>query len=164
MISVIFLYILVTLSKSECHILIGTPKEVVALSIVRAFCIETISMCILDDADVINTTNLVQSNILLKLTNCQKVLVSSTSLHGAMTGVDNCEFIKDNQPKNTMQFVVKCQDVPDKINAIIAIYKALKACNGKGFVFMNVSYSISIVYFKKVSIVCSSMLVDSRRC
>lgn len=88
-----FSYIVVDLKKLDCHVLVGTPKEMVSFQIMRLFNIEQITMCVIDDADAINTSKIVQENIVLKLKACRKILVSATSLRSAMVGIHNCEII-----------------------------------------------------------------------
>lgn len=54
-----FSYIVVDLKKLDCHVLVGTPKEMVSFQIMRLFNIEQITMCVIDDADAINTSKIV---------------------------------------------------------------------------------------------------------
>lgn len=149
-----FSYIVVDLKKLDCHVLVGTPKEMVSFQIMRLFNIEQITMCVIDDADAINTSKIVQENIVLKLKACRKILVSATSLRSAMVGIHNCEIISGTEPKNMVQFFMKCPYPAMKLEAIQIVYKALVECGGKAIVFLNV-----IIQIFKCSIPNSSFFV-----
>lgn len=83
----IFLLLLVSLRNVEAQLIIGTPKEIVGFAIMRQFSIESIKILFIDDAAVVNTSDLVRKNITDKLhPSSVKIFTSLHPTPAAMAG------------------------------------------------------------------------------
>lgn len=134
------LFISVDLSqKLKCHILVGSPKEMVSLKIMRHFNIEQISLCVIDDGDVVCTTNLIKEHIIKNLENCRLVLISSNVPAGiltppyAMLNGRNCLLDMDVQ-----QCYMKCT-VGTKFLVVESLHAMLLKENAQAIIFCSVS-------------------------
>lgn len=127
--------------KLNDHILVGTPKEISAYTMMRQFDIEKVKLCIFDDADEIMTTNIVKTNILNRLRNCKMVFLSATSLRSVST----CDIIRYELPLKYTQFYIKTgNDITLKFDAVLDVYKNLMKCGSKAIVFCSVRVKIVV--------------------
>lgn len=127
----------------KCHIIVGAPKEIVAYKIMRLFDVETISLCILDDADTINTTKLIQQHI-LNAVHGQIVMLASYRFR--IHAVANCHFMEFSSPLNTKQYCLNVTDFSEKFEAISTIYNVLVKTKTKGIIFCNVSITFKLEF------------------
>lgn len=135
------------------QILVGTPKEVVGFAML--FNIGQLSLCIVDDADEICTTDIIKKHVMAQL-RCRKVLLSATTLHSILA--TNFSYIPINVSVsfNAQQFFIRVGSVVDKLQAIVNVYKVLSP-NAKAIVFCNVSASSSLIfnlYFSHFNYAC----------
>lgn len=64
---------------TDCQVIVGTPKEIVAYRILGTIKLENVSLVIFDDTDIVTTTHLIVDHLLMQLpTNCQKMFVTTT--------------------------------------------------------------------------------------
>lgn len=129
--------------SADCHILIGTPKEIAAFVSVRVFNIEDVSMFIADDADVVVTTKLIQDQVMNRLKRCRKILLSAACLKSVADA--DYKRITIKEPMNTDQYFMKMNDITEKFAVVVKVYNLLKTFNGRCIVFCNVSI---FVYFR----------------
>lgn len=125
------------LTEPDCHILVGSPREIASFKLMRLFDINCISLCIMDDADIVNTTSLIQEQITRPL-KCKKILISSSSLAFASKYVENINNLVHNGDDGISQYFLKCGDVSVKFKAILSIYKCLVETNQQGIIFVQV--------------------------
>ncbi|XP_055309062.1 DEAD-box helicase Dbp80-like [Sitodiplosis mosellana] len=122
--------------KLNCHVLVGTPKEMVSFKIMRHFNIEQISLCVFDDADTIVTTKLIKDHIIANLTQSRKVLMSSKIQF-------NINFAKpyaiklDTTNVNVKQCYTFCEDDGEKIIAVLAVNEILTTLKIQGIIFFE---------------------------
>lgn len=124
-----------------CHILVGTPKDLVSRKINRTFSIEKITMIVMDDADIVNTTQLVKQNVTKLVPNARKILLSAVSLDSAMHYIANCNtMVSHRDSMNVSQFSIKCPTIAEKFDAIVNIFQILRMTNdAQAIVFVNVN-------------------------
>lgn len=120
--------------------LIGSPKEMASFKLMRIFDIEKISICVFDDADIVNTTALIKEQITRQL-KCQKILVSSTSIAGATKYVGNLTMLLYEQNVKVEQYFLNCGDPSVKFKAILNIFHCLIEKNLQAIIFVQVSVS-----------------------
>lgn len=123
--------------SADCHILIGTPKEVAAFASVRVFNVENVSLLIADDADGVITTKLIQGQIMNRLKKCRKILLSAVSLKSHVDG--DYKLITVKRSSNISQHFMKMNDITEKFGVIMQVYNLLKTFGGQCIVFCNVS-------------------------
>lgn len=129
---------LVTLQKIEAQLVIGTPKEVASFVIMRQFHIESISLLMLDDAEVINTSELVKKNVTDKLDSNSVKIFTSLHVSGlAMRGHQFKILEERSVPKITKVYMM-CNDIVNKIHAIVGVYKLLQTSNAQCIIFCRV--------------------------
>lgn len=125
--------------KFETQIIVGTPKEICASAITRQFEIETIEAVVLDDVDLIDTSDLFKKHITHKLdAKCMKIYMVSRECNlqipqGFELVVEHCE------PIITQKFI-RCNDISVKIAAIVNVYNLLKRNDAQGLIFCRVSF------------------------
>lgn len=124
------------MNARKSHVIVGTPKEIVAYRLMRLFDIEKIVLCILDDADAINTTKLIQQHILHQL---QGQLIMLSSYRFKLGPVTNCHRMEYLAPLNCIQYYLNVNDVCEKVEAIVEVYNVLVRTNTKGIIFCKVS-------------------------
>lgn len=128
----------------HCHILVGAPKDIIGFKMMRLFNIEQISLCVLDDADTIYTTELFQKQIMQPLASNQLSRFVMLAAHRFQAPiVRKCEYIENLDDPNIKQYYLRANDVTEKLQAIIYIYKILKKTNTKAIVFCQVIAYIS---------------------
>lgn len=101
------------------------------------FDIGQLSLCIIDDADEVCTTDIVKKYLMEKL-RCRKVLMSATTLRAIIATDYSFIPINIQLPLNAQQFYIRFNDIIEKLQAVVKIYKALPP-NAKAIVFCNVS-------------------------
>lgn len=124
----------------HCHIIVGAPADIIGFKTMRLFNIEDISLCVLDDADKIYTTEIFQKQILKPLVSRQSsriVMLASQEFRPPL--VRNYQRIENLDNPNVKQYFLQIHDIADKLQAVILIYKMLKGKNSKGIVFCQVS-------------------------
>lgn len=124
----------------DCQILIGTPKEVASLGIIRVFNIEDISLCVFDDADVVATTNFIKTNVIDRLKRCRMLFLSSVCLNSVKNNLKKSQLIIKKTTMNAVQYFMKISDISEKIAAIVKIYNLLTTPQRQCIVFFNVSF------------------------
>lgn len=129
---------LVTLQKIEAQLVIGTPKEVASFVIMRQFNIESVRLLMLDDAEVINTSELVKKNVTDKLgPNSVKIFTSLHSTGLAMRG--HCfKILEEHSVPNITKIYIMCNDTVKKIHAIVDVYRLLQTSNAQCIIFCRV--------------------------
>lgn len=131
--------------KFDCHVVVGTLKEVVSCKIMRNYNIEKVTLCVFDDADAIVTINLIKMHIIGNLTQCRKILMSSRIR-------TNIDFMKpytiqvDASPIKVKQCFANCNDDYEKLLAVLAVHEFLTSLNAQGIIFFEVRAILSIVY------------------
>lgn len=133
--------------KTTKHIVIGTPKEIAIGRIMGLFDMTKIDLVAIDDADIVTTTNLIKTNILMPLPpGCQIIMFSSTHNVASLQHVrwDVKQIVHRNQlcPQNIKQFFVKCKGDCEKLFAVQMIFKTIYRSENnrdKIIVFCNVS-------------------------
>lgn len=122
----------------HCHILVGAPADIIGFRTMRLFNIEDISLCVLDDADKIYTTELFQKQIIKPLiSRARFVMLSAHKFWPPI--VRHYEYIENLDVPNIKQYFLQVEDIADKLQAIVFIYKILEQTNTKGIVFCQVS-------------------------
>lgn len=127
----------------EHQILIGTPKEVAAFSLMRLFDIEKISLCVVDDADEVYTSDVVKNHIVNRLRSCQKVMISATKLNSILSN-DHYTTMSRMIPLNCMHFYIKVDSVVNKLQAIVKVYNVVKNTGAKAIVFFGVIFNLFV--------------------
>lgn len=111
--------------SADCHILIGTPKEVAAFASVRVFNVENVSLLI------------AEGQIMNRLKKCRKILLSAVSLKSHVDG--DYKLITVKRSSNISQHFMKMNDITEKFGVIMQVYNLLKTFGGQCIVFCNVS-------------------------
>lgn len=111
--------------SADCHILIGTPKEVTAFASVRVFNVENVSLLI------------AEGQIMNRLKKCRKILLSAVSLESHVDG--DYKLITVKRSSNISQHFMKMNDITEKFGVIMQVYNLLKTFGGQCIVFCNVS-------------------------
>lgn len=119
--------------------MVGTPKEIAAFASVRVFNIEEIFLCIVDDADIVISTKLIQNQIMNRLNRCRKILLSATCLTSVKDPAVDYKSINIKMPLNAAQYFLKINNVAEKFETIVMVYNLLKKFRGRCIVFCNVS-------------------------
>lgn len=125
----------------KCHIVVGSPKEVVSLKIMRIFNIEDVSLCVIDDADVVCTTSLIKDHITNSVNNCRKILIASGGSYSDVLarpyGVSNDrEYLRDVN-MNVEQYCIKCP-VATRFLVVETIHAMLVGKKAQGIIFCTV--------------------------
>lgn len=125
----------------DCHIIVGTPKEIASCRILGYFEMKKIVLAIFDDADVITTTDLVQRHILRQLpANCQKMYISATSNMASLRYFTRTDTIKHispiNIPTTIEHHTIECDT--DKYEKLLSIVHSIVKHRGKVIVFCSV--------------------------
>lgn len=121
--------------KLDCHLLVGSPKEIVAFKKMQLFNAEKISLCIFDGADAVVTTKLVNDNIINCVAKSRKILISST------IDKTNVDFLKpyivhsDDLPINLNHAYVFRQTNQEKLIALLTVNIVITRLNIQGIVF-----------------------------
>lgn len=100
--------------SADCHIIIGTPKEIVSLRLLGVFVTNSLKLVVFDDADSVAFSNLVKEQLIAKLpTKCQKLFMSShvNKLLG-IGNVKEAKFLVDKTvwSKHIDNYFVKCNN------------------------------------------------------
>lgn len=135
------------------HVLVGTPKEMVALKNKRSIDFRHIKMCILDDADTVFTSNLVKNEIVHQLNDtCKKVLISSATVHLSMDLMIPYDVHVDIVQPNAIHCFAICSTVFDKVKAILAAYDEIKRFKVQGIIFCQVIFILffEITYYRQI--------------
>lgn len=130
--------------EKDCHVIVGTPKEMASLRILGYFDLKRIIVAIFDDADVITTTALLKQHILRQLpANCQKIHVSATSNRSSLlyfTQNDVLQFVRSNEiPALIRHFTINCAN---KFKWLLSIVQSVFKNRQKVIVFCSVSIYI----------------------
>lgn len=135
-------------SKLNCHVLVGSPKEIISLKILRLFNVEQLSMCGFDDGDLIITTKLIKENIIANLKNtCRKILISSTVQNFDFRFLVPYSVHRDSSPMNVVERFAHCGTDYDKLVAILNIYDVMKRFNSQAIIFCEVILFFSLNSF-----------------
>lgn len=108
--------------------------------IVYMFDTKDIRLCILDDAEKIYSTEIFQKQIIKPLnsgTSCRFVMLNGHPFKPPM--LREWKYIENLESPNIQQYFLYLNNIADKLEAIISIYKVLKEANVKGIVFCQVS-------------------------
>lgn len=124
------------------HVIIGTPKEVLGLLYLGVFKLNDLNIIVFDDADIVATGETWKK---LKVTDCQKVYVSSTKIH--IESVTQMDF--SFPYLNTNHYWAKCLNLDEKINFIRAVSTEIRRSEPKIIIFCNVRSLISNNLLKK---------------
>lgn len=121
---------------------IGTPKEVCALAIMRKIHMKSLKMAVFDDADVTATTHLVQVHLLDQLQDrWEKIMVSSTmkSIKAAPKNAINIfQLSLDHIIPNIRHYIIEIEDSNTKQKAK-TIFELLKpSADFSTMIFCNV--------------------------
>lgn len=108
-------------AKMDCHVVVGTPKELVSFKIMRIFNIEKITLCVFDDADTIITTKFVKDHVVKN--SCRKILVSSNINKLDIGFMVPYDVHNDPTPMNVIQSYASCPSNCDKLQAILCAYE-----------------------------------------
>lgn len=100
----------------------------------RMFHIEQVKMCVMDDADIVNSSRLVQENLTRHLDNSRLIFASDRSL----PYIPHCKLIRYRCDLNVSQFSLKCANVAEKFDAILCIFKCIQNENASAIIFVNV--------------------------
>lgn len=125
----------------KCHILVGSPKEIVSFTIMRIFNIEKISMCVIDDADVVYTTNLMKDQVIKRLkTSCRKLMITFSSGYHQLVRAPYALFDdKDFDIQvNIDHYYSKCE-VHTKFHIVEAVYAVLIEHHAQSIIFCSVN-------------------------
>lgn len=131
----------------ECHVIVGTPKEIAAFRILGYFNLHRIIVSIFDDGDVITTTKLLNQHILVQLpANCQKIHVSATSNQASLLHFmrdDTITYIcSDEIPATVGHYTIKCVNKFQKLFSIVGDIlkhreKVIVFCNVRIYTITN---------------------------
>lgn len=128
------------MGKLDCHVLVGSPKEMVSFKIMRLFNIEQVTLCVFDDADAIVTTKLVKEHIIEPLNNRRKVLISSNIEGTQIDFMMTYFFRSDIISVNVKQCFAICPTNYEKLLAILTANEVIERLNVQGIVFFEVNY------------------------
>lgn len=116
-----------------------------ALRILGFLSLKKVTLVVCDDADVVSTTHLVKSHLLLQLpANCQQILSSATLTYASTYHVKNPIKLKllreDEMSSNIAQYYIECSDFIEKASYVRKITELVSkfGSNGKAIVFCNV--------------------------
>lgn len=126
----------------HCHILVGAPADIIGFKMMRLFNIKDISLCVMDDADNIFATELFQNQIMKPLilhTSSRFVMLAAHPFRPPL--VQRWKYVANLDVPNIKQYFLRVNNIADKLEAIIFIYKILKRTNTKGIVFCQVRFS-----------------------
>lgn len=128
-------------SKVTCHVLVGTPKEIVSFKVLRLFDIENVTMCVFDDADTIVTTQLVKDNIVDAVKNsCRNFVIQSGKISMKLDFIAPYEIHANVCQQNVEQFFADCPTNVEKLKFALLMSLELVQLKLQGFIFVEVSY------------------------
>lgn len=136
----------------DCHVLVGSPKEMVSFKLMRLFNIEQVTLCVVDDADAVVTTNLIIDNIIKPLKMCRKVLISSTMGQTKVNFMVPYIAHSNNARAKIFQGSAICKTNHEKLVAILTAYKAIAERNLQGIVFFEVKYSRFVICMQFITL------------
>lgn len=122
-----------------CHVLVGTPKEMVSFKIMRMFNIEQVTLSVFDDADTVVTTTLVKDHIIAPLKKCRKLVISSTIQEKDIKLMRPYSVHFDDSQVNVKQCYRKCFTDYAKLLAILTVVKVIQPLKVQGIVFVEVT-------------------------
>lgn len=129
-------------SKLTCQVLVGTPKEVVSFKILRLFDIENVTMCILDDADTIVTTQLVKEQIVNAVKeSCGFLLLQSGHTSTKLDFFAPYDSSINICQQNVEQFFVDCPSNVEKLKVALLMSMELIQLKLQGLIFVEVSFT-----------------------
>lgn len=138
----------------DSQIIVGTAKELVAFSLMKNFDLSKISMAVFDEADLMCTTNLVENEIIAKLSErCQKVFVSATLNRSSIRvmGLQNPFHIHEQQkvPDNILHFGIRCENALEKIKIVEMMCRKIVMSDNwiQAMIFCNVRLKYFIIKF-----------------
>ncbi|XP_055326602.1 uncharacterized protein LOC129580317 [Sitodiplosis mosellana] len=154
--------------KADGHIIVGTPKEIVSFSIMRNFNIEDIECIIIDDVDIVNTSDLFRSHVMGKLDRSALKMFIASQIHTAAPYGNDMEIVPEYGTRNITETFLNCADIVQKIKAIVTAYTVLVKYKSQGIIFFrtreNLDLVASVLTLKKcaVSMLHSKMTFEDR--
>lgn len=142
--------------KLDAQIIVGTPKEIVSFSIMRQFNIEDIEYIIVDDVDLVNTSDLFRFHVMEKLASSSVKMFIASQLRTSTTYSSRMEVISEPGNRNITETYLKCASITQKIRAIVSAYTVLKKYNAQGIVYFRVNI---IIYFNQFEIIDSMISI-----
>lgn len=127
-------------SKLTCHVLVGTPKEMVSFKVMRLFSIENVTLCVFDDADTVITTTLVKDHVVNSVKDsCRILLIHSGKSSLQLDFIAPYEIHVNVDELNVEQFFVDCPSNVEKLKMALLLSHELIRLKLQGFIFVEVS-------------------------
>lgn len=111
----------------------------VSFKIMRLFNVEKITLCVVDDADTIVTSQLVKDQIMMALTKSRILIVQSAEKGLQLNFMAPYVQMKNDHPLNVEQFFADCKSNVEKLKFAILFCKELIRNGQQGIIFVEVS-------------------------
>lgn len=140
-----FLILFLDKFPRKCQVIVGTPKEIVAYRMLGVFNLKNVTTLVIDDADVVATSHLVNMHLINQVSEqCQVIMMSLTFNKKTLQQVSG-KFIQmkreEEIPETIQQFAIHQMATENKIHVLRKICDELnRNTNGQAIVFCNVCY------------------------
>lgn len=107
----------------------------------RLFNIERITLCVVDDADIIVTTKLVKEHIIHALEkSCRIIVVQSAKNSSCLDFLEPYDIYVNFPQLNVEQFFADCPSNVEKMKFALLLSQELVRMKLQGFIFVEVSF------------------------
>lgn len=143
-------YLIEYVIRPDCHIIIGTPKEIIAYRLLNIFDVNNLVVAVIDDSDMVATFPLMKSNIIDPLPkSCQKIYVSSVqtrSNNDIHPAIELKLTINDSfYPQTITDYFIKLPTNSNKLEIISAVCsEVFLLTRAQAIIFFTVSSAFYI--------------------
>lgn len=138
--------------RSDCHIIVGTTKEMVAFRLLNVYDLNNLAVAIIDDSDLVVTLPLLKTNIIDPLPkSCQKIYVLSFDWRPKNEFKAQIQtrliFTDSIYPQNITDYFVKLQNPSDKLGIIRTVCSEVSVSSrAQAIVFFTVSSAFYVLF------------------